>query len=198
MSSQDVENLECFGVVANPAFFYNLQIVLVDSTYFNYQVATLQRPGAWSCSWLSWLQGAVLATCGIACRLMCCRTPVFHYDGNHLSDLAEGHVLYCLPACLPASQPNSFSARSLWALVQDCECRSGYKFVAAQHAGSLARCEAVRHVDVKLIVPTVVLGFLALATIAVLCGLLLHHKVLPAAVAANRAKGPPGQPRAHS
>ncbi|KAK9791857.1 hypothetical protein WJX73_005571 [Symbiochloris irregularis] len=109
VASQDIENLECLGVIANPQAFYNLQVVLVDSHYFNFQ---------------------------------------------------------------------------------ECTCRSGYKFVAGQ-SGQSARCEAVRAVDVKLIVPTVVLGTLAVGLILVLCGLLLHHKWLPAAVAANKAKGPP-------
>lgn len=38
VSSQDVENLECYGVVANPKYFFNLKIALVDSSYFDYQV----------------------------------------------------------------------------------------------------------------------------------------------------------------
>ena len=45
VSSQDVENLECYNVIANPKYFFNLKIALVDSSYFDYQARS------WVCMW---------------------------------------------------------------------------------------------------------------------------------------------------
>lgn len=44
VSSQDIENLECYNVIANPKYFFNLKIALVDSYYFDYQVCDSALP----------------------------------------------------------------------------------------------------------------------------------------------------------
>ena len=74
-------------------------------------------------------------------------------------------------------------------LVQFCKCRPGYDF---KRLNTTAQCVRARHVNTGVVVLAVVFGVVVFGLVVLAAILLWRYKLLPAAAAHHRMKGPPG------
>lgn len=76
--------------------------------------------------------------------------------------------------------------------VQYCKCRAGFNF--KRLLDNHAQCVPAHTVNVGVLVPAVVFGVVALGLVLLVGTLFLRYKLLPAAAAHHKMKGPPGEP----